>query len=108
VSNYQLGRAITQTVSSRDRAQVGPCGVGFVVDKVALEQVFLRVLQFSSVSIIPPLLHIHSCIIWGMDSGPVSGHSSTETQSHHTETIKNLSSSQEGLCSTEIVGLSVS
>jgi hypothetical protein len=33
--------------------------VGFVVDKVALGQVFLRVLQFSPVSIIPPLLHIH-------------------------------------------------
>jgi hypothetical protein len=33
--------------------------VGFVVDKVALEQGFLRVLQFSSVSIIPPLFDIH-------------------------------------------------
>jgi branched-subunit amino acid transport protein len=30
-----------------------------VVDKVALGQVFLRVLQFSPASIIPPLLHIH-------------------------------------------------
>jgi hypothetical protein len=33
--------------------------VGFVVDKVALGQVFLRVLRFSLASIIPPLLHIH-------------------------------------------------
>jgi hypothetical protein len=33
--------------------------VGFVVDKVALGQVSLRVLLFSPVSIIPPLLHIH-------------------------------------------------
>jgi hypothetical protein len=33
--------------------------VGFVVDKVALGQVFLRVLRFSPVIIIPPLLHIH-------------------------------------------------
>jgi hypothetical protein len=33
--------------------------VGFVVDKVALGQVFLRVLWFSPASIIPPLLHIH-------------------------------------------------
>jgi hypothetical protein len=32
---------------------------GFVVDKVALGQVFLRVLQFYPVSIIPPLLHIN-------------------------------------------------
>jgi hypothetical protein len=31
----------------------------FVVDKVALGHVFLRVLLFSPVSIIPPLLHIH-------------------------------------------------
>jgi hypothetical protein len=30
--------------------------MGFVVDKVALGQVFLRVLQFSPVNIIPPLL----------------------------------------------------
>jgi hypothetical protein len=33
--------------------------VGFAVDKVALGQVFLRVLLFSPVNIIPPLLHMH-------------------------------------------------
>jgi hypothetical protein len=53
--------------------------MGFVVDKVAQGQVFLLVLRFSPVSIIPPLLHIHSCIIWEMDRGPVSGRSATET-----------------------------
>jgi hypothetical protein len=37
----------------------GSIQVGFVVDKVALDQVFLRVLRFSPVNIIPPLLHIH-------------------------------------------------
>jgi hypothetical protein len=42
-----------------------------VVDNVALRQGFLRVLRFSPVNIIPPLLHIHSYIIWGMDKGPV-------------------------------------
>jgi hypothetical protein len=31
----------------------------FVVDKVALGQVFLQVLRFSPVSIIPPMLHTH-------------------------------------------------
>jgi hypothetical protein len=31
--------------------------VGFVVDKVALGQVFPRVLRFSLVSLIPPVLH---------------------------------------------------
>jgi hypothetical protein len=30
-----------------------------MMDKVALEQVFLRVLQLSPAIIIPPLLHIH-------------------------------------------------
>jgi hypothetical protein len=29
------------------------------VDEVALEQIFLRVLRFSAVSIIPPMLHTH-------------------------------------------------
>jgi hypothetical protein len=50
---------MAQTVSRRPltaaawvRAQVNP--VGFVVDKVALGQVYPRVLRFSPVSIIPP------------------------------------------------------
>jgi hypothetical protein len=41
------------TAAARVRAQVNP--VGFVVDKVALAQVFLRVLRFSLVNIIPTL-----------------------------------------------------
>jgi hypothetical protein len=40
------------TVAARVHAQVNP--VGFVVDKVALGQVFIRVLRFSSVNIVPP------------------------------------------------------
>jgi hypothetical protein len=36
----------------------GSIHVGFVVDKVVLVQVFLRVLQFSPVSIIPPSFSI--------------------------------------------------
>jgi hypothetical protein len=54
-----IGRAMAQAVSrrlltaaARVRAQVNP--VGFVVDKVALGQVFLRVLRFSPVNIISP------------------------------------------------------
>jgi hypothetical protein len=31
----------------------------FMLDKVAHGQVFLRVLRFSPVSAIPPMLHIH-------------------------------------------------
>jgi hypothetical protein len=60
-------------VEAQIRAQVSPCGI--VVDKVTLGQIFLRVLRFSPVSIIPPLFHILSCIVWGMDNGPVSGRS---------------------------------
>jgi hypothetical protein len=51
--------------------------MGFVIDKVAPGQVFLRVLWFSAVIIIPAVLYIHIHIIWRMDSGPVSSHSST-------------------------------
>jgi hypothetical protein len=37
--------------------------LGLVVDKVALQQVILRALQFSHVSIIPPMLHTHITVI---------------------------------------------
>lgn len=36
--------------------------VGFVVDKVTLRHVFMRVLRSSAVSIISPVLPAHSCI----------------------------------------------
>jgi hypothetical protein len=35
--------------------------VGFMVDNMAIGQVFLPVLQFSPVSIIPPMFHTHFC-----------------------------------------------
>jgi hypothetical protein len=37
-----------------------PVNVALLVDKVALGQVFLQVLQFSPVSVVPPMLHTHS------------------------------------------------
>jgi hypothetical protein len=46
--------------------------VGFMVDKVALGPVFLSFLGFYPVSVTPPPLHTHSCVIWGMNKGPVS------------------------------------
>jgi hypothetical protein len=54
--------------------------VGFVVDKVAQGQFYLRVLRFSPVNIIPPLL---SVLVYrlGMNNMPVGGRSS-ETSSH--------------------------
>jgi hypothetical protein len=45
-----------------------------MVDKMALGQVFLPVLQFSPVRIIPPMLHAHSfiysrhCVVFVIDS----------------------------------------
>jgi hypothetical protein len=55
--------------------------VGFLVDTVAMRQVSLQVLQFSPASVIPPMLHIHLDIIYGMDNGLVSGHCSRDTVS---------------------------
>jgi hypothetical protein len=42
----------------------GPFRVRFVVDEVAIGQGFLRVLRFSLVNIIPPILHTHSFIYY--------------------------------------------
>lgn len=44
---------------------------GFAVDKVALRQVFLRVLQSYPDGITPPLLHINSCVVWEMVKGTI-------------------------------------
>jgi len=38
--------------------------VGFVVNKVAVEQVFMQVLWFSPVNIIPPMMHTLSFIYY--------------------------------------------
>jgi hypothetical protein len=45
--------------------------VGFVVDSVALGQVFLQVLRFYPLQIIPALLHSYSYIILGTYKGPL-------------------------------------
>jgi hypothetical protein len=55
--------------------------VRFMVDIVELQQVFLQVLQFSLVKINPPLLHVHSYIMWKMDRVPI------KAQSHPIITI---------------------
>jgi hypothetical protein len=55
----------------------GSIHVGFVVEKVALGQVSLRVLRFSPVNIIPPSFYILIHYL-GMNSTSVSG-SSSET-----------------------------
>jgi hypothetical protein len=49
-------KVYTADVSKTEGFATGSIHVGFVVGKVALRQVFLRVLWFSPVSIIPPSL----------------------------------------------------
>ena len=51
------GRAMAQAVSRRPLTAEVRVLVGFVVDKVALGQVFPRVLRFYPVNFIPPVLH---------------------------------------------------
>jgi hypothetical protein len=56
------GRAMAQAVSRRPltseaRVRSRSVHAGFVVDKVALGQVFPRGLQFFPVNVIPPVLH---------------------------------------------------
>jgi hypothetical protein len=56
------GRAMALAVSRRPLTaeagfDAGSVHVGFVVDKVALGQVSPRVLRFSPVNFIPPVLH---------------------------------------------------
>jgi hypothetical protein len=51
-------RRLVVGLSPRRRGfDAGSVYVGFVVDKVVLGQVFLRVLRFSPVNFIPPVLH---------------------------------------------------
>jgi hypothetical protein len=46
--------------------------MGFVADKMALGQVSLRVLRFSPVSVIPPLLHIQYVSYEGRTMRPLA------------------------------------
>jgi hypothetical protein len=80
----QIGRAMAQAVSHRHlttedgvRARFSLCDICW--DKVALGQVFVRVLRFSPVNIIPPpWLHTHISppLTWGMNNSLVGGRSS--------------------------------
>jgi hypothetical protein len=50
-------RLVAGLSSRRSGFEPGSLNVGFLVDKVALGQVLLRVLRFSPVNIIPPWLY---------------------------------------------------
>jgi hypothetical protein len=52
-----LRRLVADLSPQRPGFDPGSAHVGFVVDKLALGQVFLRVLRFSPVHVIPPVLH---------------------------------------------------
>jgi hypothetical protein len=47
----------TQELIQKKKKNPESVHVGFVVDKVALGQIFPRVLRFSPVNFIPPVLH---------------------------------------------------
>jgi hypothetical protein len=55
--------------------QNGPCGI--YGGQSVTGSGFPPSLPFSPVSINLPLLHIHSCVIWRTESGPVRGRSFT-------------------------------
>jgi hypothetical protein len=68
------------TAAVRVRGQISP--LGFVVEKLALEQIYLQYFRFSSVSIIPPSLYIDLRDVWGLGNESVRaavpvGHSLT-------------------------------
>lgn len=67
--------------------------VGFV-NKVKLEQGFLWVLWFAPVNIIPPMLRIYSCIIWGTDNETATAVS--QRQSHPIVRINRETEKMDG------------
>jgi hypothetical protein len=72
------------TAEARVRAPVSPCGI---CGGQRVTEVFLRVLRFSSIRIIPPWLHTR--ISSGeMKTNPVRGHNS-ETWSHSIDINNN-------------------
>jgi hypothetical protein len=70
--------------------------MGFVVDKVALEQVFFKVPRFPLSILIPPTApHSSSSIIRGWYNKPISGRCTKWAQSHPTpRELKNQKSGQ--------------
>jgi hypothetical protein len=59
-----LKRSVAGLSPQKNGFAPGSVHVGFVVDKVALGQVLLRVLRFFPVNITPPLLHTHGTAPW--------------------------------------------
>jgi hypothetical protein len=83
-----LRQLVTDISLRRAGFTPGSVHVGFVVDKVAFEQFFLRVVEFSPVNIISPW---HSMLIYHLEVNirPVCGCSS-ETSSHVIDINNNV------------------
>jgi len=58
----RLRRSVAGLSPRRSGLNPRPVRVGFVLHKVTLGQIFLRVLRFPPVNVIPPMLHDHSFI----------------------------------------------
>lgn len=57
-----LGRLVVGILPRRPGFDSVPTRAGFVVGKVTLAQVFLRVLELSLIRVIPQMLHVsHAC-----------------------------------------------
>jgi hypothetical protein len=95
---------LRRLITSFSPRSPGSVLVGLFVDKVALAQIYLRVLRFCPVIIIPPLLHTHSRIMWFMTVGPLPAlfhwdvvspyHNNTDTVLHVGRRIKFLCSKE--------------
>lgn len=72
-ANIKFRRPVADVRGRCPRFELRAAHVGFVLDKMALKQIFLLILVLSSVKIISPMLHILSFIISGMVKGPISG-----------------------------------
>ena len=54
-----IWRLVNGLLPRRPRIKLRPLPLGFMIDEIALGHVLLRVLWFSSVIIIPPMIHNH-------------------------------------------------
>jgi hypothetical protein len=79
-----LRRLVTGLSPCRTSFAPGSVHMRFVVDKVALEQVFLRVIRFP-LSLSFHLGSPYSYTIWTMDSRPIGGRSSETVSPHRHE-----------------------
>jgi hypothetical protein len=75
----RTARAVShQLLTTKDRVRIQDSASEVCGGEVTLGMFLIGVLRTCLVSIIPALLFIHSCIIWGMDNVPATFHSSRD------------------------------